>query len=130
VHDNQFTFHHATGAAQQYLQDYLSLAAALYPFGIDAQDNVTPTYLVDQELLSALQAFVTNVQSQHWPEGTHADIAGIVAIRKRFEKLVEQWPVAPAKLPSQEYNKLTSLTDDLGDFTYDFYARLGLPPPS
>jgi hypothetical protein len=129
VRNNQFTFHHAGGAAQQYLQDEVSLATAEYPFDNDAQDNVTPTSLVEQVLQNALTNFVSNLRAQSWPKGTHSDIAGIVANKQRLEKLVHQWPVAPSKLPPQYYNRLSGLNDDLGRFTYDLHARLGLPPP-
>jgi hypothetical protein len=129
VRSNQFTFHHASGAAQQYLQDDVSLATAEYPFDNDAQDNVTPTSLVEQVLQNALSNFVSNLRAQSWPKGTHSDIAGIVANKLRLEKLVQQWPVAPSKLPSQYYTKLSGLSDDLGLYTYDLHARLGLPPP-
>jgi hypothetical protein len=129
VRNDQFTFRHARGAAQQYLQDDVSLVTAEYPFDNDAQDNVTPTSLVEQVLQNALSNFVANLRAQSWPKATHSDIAGIVANKVRLEKLVQLWPVAPAKLPTQFYDKLSRLNDDLGLYTYDLHARLGLPPP-
>jgi hypothetical protein len=128
VQHDHFTFHHAKGVALQYLRDALPLNSALYPFDTDAQNNVTPSSLTKRELVFALGAFVSDLKSQRWPKATHSDIAGIVTGMKSFKKLVQRWPVAPAKLPPQDYSELQNLGASNRVFTLDIHARLGLPP--
>jgi hypothetical protein len=129
VRHDHFTFHHAKGATRQYLRDALSLNAAVYPFDNDAQDNVTPTALTKGELVLAIGQNILSLKSQRWPEATRSDIAGIVTKLKSFRELVRRWPVAPATLPSQDYDQLLDLGATDRVFTLDIHTRLGLPPP-
>jgi hypothetical protein len=129
VRHNRFTFHHAKGATLQYLQDALPLATALYPFDNDAQDNVTPSRFIVQDLESNIRVFASDLKTQRWPKATRPDIAGFVTYLNGLDNLVHTWPVASAVPAPQYYAELLSLGKSVNHFSVDLAAQLGIPPP-
>ncbi len=128
VHRNSFTFHHAKGAALQYLRDVLPLNTAMYPFSFDAQDNVAPSRLTVHELLNSIHVFIATVKAQRWPKATRPDVSGIVTNLEGLKSLIARWPVAPSKVGPQLFGELQNSRAAGEQYVLDIHSRLGLPP--
>jgi hypothetical protein len=126
---NQFTFHDATGAARQYLNDVFAYDVALYPLQVDVFDKTSPSTVTLAKLESTITKLRNQWQTQTWPANVRGAIQDDVNEMSEYLTLYREFPTSPKKDPmfAARFNALNAENSLLSRRVHHL---LGLPPPS
>jgi peptidase A4-like protein len=126
---NQFTFHNATGAARQYLNDVFGYDVALYPLQVAVFDKQPPSAATLAHLETSIKKLREKWQTQTWPANLRGPIQDDVNEMSEYLTLYKEFPTKPKKnsMFAARYNSLNAQNSLLSRRVHHL---LGLPPPS
>jgi hypothetical protein len=126
---NQFTFHNATGAARQYLNDVFGYDVALYPLQVAVFDKQPPSAATLAHLEASIKKLREKWQTQTWPANLRGPLQDDVNEMSEYLTLYKEFPTKPKKnsMFAARYNSLNAQNSLLSRRVHHL---LGLPPPS
>jgi hypothetical protein len=126
---NQFTFHGATGAARQYLDDVFPYDEALYPLQVDLFDNRAPNTTTVQRLSSTLSTLRNQLMTQTWPTALRPAIKADANEMSGYLQLYDRFATSPQRQSIKYWARDKVLNVPFTRLSVRIHQLLGLPPP-
>ncbi len=129
VTDNHFTFHNATGAARQYLNDVFPYDRALYPLQVDLFFKEVPSDAVVHRLGTTLSTLQQKLMTQTWPTDLRATIKDDATQMSGYLKLYNEFATSPQRTSTKYWARDKTLNVPFSRLADRIHHLLGLPPP-
>jgi hypothetical protein len=129
VTGNQFTFHDATGAARQYLNDTFAYDEALYPLQVDLFYKEAPNDASVQHLASTLSTLKQKLSAQTWPRNLRSAINDDTTQMSGYLQLYNEFPTSPLRRSTKFWARDRTLNAPFSRLADRIHHLLGLPPP-
>jgi hypothetical protein len=126
---SRFTFHRATGAARQYLDDAFAYNASLYPLQVDLFYKRAPSDATVQRLATTLSTLRRKVMSQTWPIDLRTLMNEDAQEMTGYLKLYNQFPTSPQRLNPKYWIRDKTLNVPFSRLVDRIHHLLGLPVP-
>jgi hypothetical protein len=126
---NQFTFHDATGAARQYLNDTFPYDEALYPLQVDLFYKEAPSEATVRRLASTLSTLMEKLKTQTWPANLQAAMKDDTTQMSGYLKLYDEFPTSPQRRSPKYWDRDRALNAPFSRLADRIHHLLGLPPP-